>query len=129
MSILVCFSVLLHLAEDMSIEKKMKKHNIVRNLVAVLDAENSDLLSVVLLFLKKLSIIKENKDEMANRDIVGMLSRLIQAPSVHEGHVHTSLRLMLNLSFSATLQTQMVSAGLLPRLVSINLGLPFDSRH
>lgn len=48
----------------MSIEKKMKKHNIVTNLVAVLDADNPDLLSVVLLFLKKLSIIKENKDEM-----------------------------------------------------------------
>lgn len=60
----VCFSVLLHLAEDMAIEKKMKKHNIVKNLVAVLDADNPDLLSVVLLFLKKLSIIKENKDEM-----------------------------------------------------------------
>jgi hypothetical protein len=56
--------VLLHLAEDMAIEKKMKKHNIVKNLVAVLDADNPDLLSVVLLFLKKLSIIKENKDEM-----------------------------------------------------------------
>lgn len=54
----------MHLAEDMAIEKKMKKHNIVQNLVAVLDADNSDLISVVLLFLKKLSIIKENKDEM-----------------------------------------------------------------
>eukprot|EP00026_Physarum_polycephalum_P002706 Phypoly_transcript_02714.p1 GENE.Phypoly_transcript_02714~~Phypoly_transcript_02714.p1 ORF type:complete len:620 (+),score=86.23 Phypoly_transcript_02714:716-2575(+) len=113
----VCFSVLLHLAEDMAIEKKMKKHNIVKNLVAVLDAENPDLLSVVLLFLKKLSIIKENKDEMANRDIVSMLSRLIQAPSVHEGHVHTALRLLLNLSFSAVLQAQMANAGLIPRLV------------
>lgn len=114
----VCFSVLLHLAEDMAIEKKMKKHNIVKNLVAVLDADNPDLLSVVLLFLKKLSIIKENKDEMANRDIIGMLSRLIQAPSVHSIHVSLSLRLLLNLSFSSSLQFQMVNSGLLPLLVS-----------
>lgn len=64
MWIVVCFSVLLHLAEDMAIEKKMKKHSIVNNLVQLLDADNPDLLSVVLLFLKKLSIIKENKDEM-----------------------------------------------------------------
>ena len=63
----MCFSVLLHLAEDMAIEKKMKKHNIVKNLVAVLDADNVDLLSVVLVFLKKLSIIKENKDEMVSK--------------------------------------------------------------
>lgn len=122
----------------MAIEKKMKKHNIVKNLVAVLDADNPDLLSVVLLFLKKLSIIKENKDEMvrkemksvlsenitnltyqAQRGVVTMLARLLQAPAVHEGHVLTALRLLLNLSFSSVLQQLMANAALIPHLVNL----------
>ena len=60
----VCFHVLLNLAEDVTIEKKMKNRNIVFGLVEVLDWSNQELLIVSLTFLKKMSIFKENKNDM-----------------------------------------------------------------
>lgn len=53
-----------------------------------------------------------------------MLSRLLQAPSVHEGHLNIALRLLLNLSFSAVLQSQMATAGIIPCLVCPSLHSP-----
>lgn len=60
----LCFHVLLNLAEDPVVERKMKKRNIVGYLSAMLSRDNVDLLVLVVTFLKKLSIYKENKDEM-----------------------------------------------------------------
>lgn len=60
----VAFSILLNLAEDLTIERKMKKRKIVSYLVKMLDRDSVQLLMVVLSFLKKLSIFGENKNEM-----------------------------------------------------------------
>jgi hypothetical protein len=60
----VCFYILLNLAEDVSVEKKMKKRNLVANLIEPLDWEDAEMVIVILTFLKKLSIFKENKDDM-----------------------------------------------------------------
>jgi hypothetical protein len=62
----VCFHLLLNLAEDVTIEKKMKKRKLVTSLVRVLDWENPELLIVALTFLKKLSIFKENNKELVS---------------------------------------------------------------
>jgi hypothetical protein len=48
--------MLLNLAEDVTIEKKMKKRNLVDTLVELLDWENPELQIVILTFLKKLSV-------------------------------------------------------------------------
>ncbi len=53
------------MAEDFNIEKKMKKRKIVTYLVRLLERNDFHLLIVVLLFLRKLSIISENKAQMA----------------------------------------------------------------
>lgn len=52
------------MAEDFNIEKKMKKRNIVPYLVRMLERNDFNLLLVSLLFLRKLSIISENKTAM-----------------------------------------------------------------
>ena len=55
----VAFHLLLNLAEDLQIERKMRNL-----LLAMLDRNNPDLLFIVLNFLKKLSIFGDNKTEM-----------------------------------------------------------------
>lgn len=58
----MALSILLNLAEDFSIEKKMRKKNIISFLCKLLERNDFHLLIVVLLFIRKLSIISENKE-------------------------------------------------------------------
>lgn len=60
----VAFHLLLNLAEDLQIERKMKNRSIIGLLVTMMDRNNPDLLFIVLNFLKKLSIFGDNKTEM-----------------------------------------------------------------
>lgn len=58
----ISFTILLNLAEDFIIEKKMKKRKIVSILIKMLDRNDFHLLIISLLFLRKLSIVGENKN-------------------------------------------------------------------
>lgn len=60
----ISFSILLNLAEEPKIERKMVRKNMVGILMKMLDRNDFQLLIIVLLFLKKLSIISENKNQM-----------------------------------------------------------------
>jgi hypothetical protein len=60
----VCFQILLNLADNIQIERKMKKRKIVTYLIKMLERNNIFLLLVSVTFLKKLSIFAENKEEM-----------------------------------------------------------------
>jgi Kinesin-associated protein (KAP) len=76
----LCFYLLLNLAEDVSVERKMKKKNIVTLLMHMLERSNVELLILAVTFLKKLSIYKENKDQMAK---AGPLQLVVKGRSVH----------------------------------------------
>jgi hypothetical protein len=99
------------------IEKKMKGRGIVAALVHVLDWDAPELLIVVLTFLKKLSIFRENKNEMAKAPTIQKLARFV--PHDNEPVLNTVLRLLLNLSFDPELQGQITRAGLIPKLVGL----------
>ena len=60
----LCFYMLINLAEDIGVERKMRKKHIVHLLVSMLERSNVELLILAVTFLKKLSIYKENKDVM-----------------------------------------------------------------
>lgn len=60
----VAFYLLLNIAENVEVEKKMRKKNIIYMLLKTLNRSNTDLLILVVTFLKKLSIYRENKDIM-----------------------------------------------------------------
>jgi hypothetical protein len=60
----IALTILLNLAEDFNIEKKMRKRNIVTYLLRLLERNDFHLLIIVLLFLRKLSIFSENKKQM-----------------------------------------------------------------
>jgi hypothetical protein len=73
----VAFHLLLNLAEDLQIERKMKNRNVIQLLMTMLERNNPDLLFIVLNFLKKLSIFGENKNEMKDQGIIEKLNRFI----------------------------------------------------
>ena len=58
--------LLLNLAEDLNIEVKMVKRDIVKYLIEIMDRATPELVSLVLKFLKKLSVFQENKDIIVN---------------------------------------------------------------
>ena len=60
----LCFYLLLNLAEDMNMERMLCRNNLVRHLCRMLERSNVELLILAVMFLKKLSIYRENKDKM-----------------------------------------------------------------
>lgn len=112
----VAFYLLLNIAENTAFEEKMCRKNIIRMLVKTLDRQSIELLVLVVTFLKKLSIIRDNKDEMNRLDIVSKFPRLLQSSETEL--LHVTLRLIFNLSFDASLRSQMIRIGLLPKMVT-----------
>lgn len=112
----VAFYLLLNIAENVKVEEKMRKKNIIKLLIKSLDRQNIDLLVLVVTFLKKLSIVRDNKDEMNDLNIIERLPRLLQ--SMHPDLIQVTLKLLYNLSFDSTLRSKMVRVGFLPKLVT-----------
>ncbi|KAK3792823.1 hypothetical protein RRG08_038553 [Elysia crispata] len=113
----VAYYLLLNLAEDLSVELKMRNKGIVKMLVSTLDRSNFELLILVVSFLKKLSIFIENKKEMVDQNIVEKLTKLI--PCDHEDLLNITIRLLLNLSFDPDIRSKVIKFGLLPKLVNL----------
>jgi len=93
----IAFNILLNLANDLKVEKKMVKRNIISCLVRMLERNNGDLLVNTLYFLKKLSIIADNKDQMIEEGIIDRMPRFFKQNN--EPLKHLALRLLINLSF------------------------------
>lgn len=114
----VLFYLLLNIAEDIKIEEKMAKKNIVEMLVKTLDRDNIELLTLCVTFLKKLSIRGCNKDDLERLNCINKLSKLLsnyQDPEL----VHVTLKLLFNLTFDKKMRAKMCNIGLLPKLVSL----------
>lgn len=111
----VAFHLLLNLAEDLQIERKMKNRQIIISLINMLERNNPDLLFIVLNFLKKLSIFGENKNEMKENGIIEKLNRFI--PCNNQLLLQIALRTLYNLSFDHEIRNQMNDQGMIPKLV------------
>lgn len=120
----VAFYLLLNIAENVKFEEKMRKKNIVKMLIKALERQNIDLLILVVTFLKKLSIVRDNKDEMHNLHIVDKLPRLLQ--SSQPDLIQVTLKLIFNLSFDGGIRAKMIRVGLLSKLVTF---LSDDKHH
>lgn len=120
--LLVCFHVLLNLAEDPNSERKMRKKGLIPMLTGMLDRTSPRLLTVVLLFLKKLSIFRENKNEMTG---LGLIPRLVPKLSARSGDLNLlnlTIRLLFNLSFDASARETMMRGGVVPKAVALVSG-------
>jgi len=113
----VAFHLLMNLAEDLQIEKKMVNRGIIRLLIMMMERNNPDLLYIVLNFLKKLSIFGENKTEMKDYKIVDKLSRFV--PCGHQLLLQIALRLIYNLTFDQEIRQQIVECSMIPKFVEI----------
>ncbi|XP_065068315.1 kinesin-associated protein 3-like [Rhopilema esculentum] len=109
--------LLLNLGEDTKVEIKMKNKKIVTLLMGLLGRDNSELLILVVSFLKKLSIFQENKIEMAENNIIEKIAALI--PHENDDLLNITLRLLLNLTFDTDLREKAVKNALVPKLVSL----------
>lgn len=101
----VAFHLLLNLAEDLQIERKMKNRKVIFLLMAMLERNNPDLLFIVLNFIKKLSIFGENKNEMKENGIIEKLNRFI--PCNNTLLLQIALKTLFNLSFDQEIRIQM----------------------
>eukprot|EP00798_Chlamydomonas_sp_ICE-L_P013630 gene13630-19508_t len=113
----ICFYMLLNLAEDVNIERKMKKKNIAVFLVKMLERSNVELLILSTTFLKKLSIYRENKDKMGECGIVEKLCKFV--PVHNDVLLMSVLRLLHNLSFDQSQREEMVKHGLITKSVEL----------
>lgn len=112
----VAVNLLLNIAENTKVEEKMRKRNISGMLIKLLDRNTVDLLIVCVKFLKKLSVFRENKDDMADNNIVEKLAKIITIQN--KELTLLILKLLYNLSFDTKLREKIVLQGFLPKLVS-----------
>lgn len=112
----VAIYLLLNVAEDTPIEIKMTQKSIINYLDSMLDRKSLELLILVVSFLKRLSIYKENKDVMKELNIVTKLNKMI--PHQSDILISLILRLLLNLSFDNEIRAQIIKCGMLPKLVN-----------
>lgn len=120
----VGFYLLLNIAENVKFEEKMRKKNVIKMLITALDRQNIDLLVLSITFLKKLSIVKDNKDDMYELNLVKKLPKLLQ--SLNPDLIQVTLRLLFNLSFDGRIRGKMIEIGLLSKLVTF---LSDDKHH
>ena len=85
------------------VSKKMK---LIPHLINLLQRRNLELRQLAVMFLKKLSIFKENKDEMREGNISSELLQYV--PAATDELTMAVLRLMVNLSFDTGIRTQLV---------------------
>lgn len=113
----VGFYVLLNLAEDVAVERKMVKKGLIESLLLAADRSSSDLLVLVVTFMKKLSVFEENKNIFKAKNILHLLAKFI--PCSSQPLMNISLRLIFNLSFDVEVREQAVQLGMVPKLVSL----------
>uniref|UniRef100_A0A0G4GJD9 Kinesin-associated protein 3 n=1 Tax=Chromera velia CCMP2878 TaxID=1169474 RepID=A0A0G4GJD9_9ALVE len=123
-----CSLILLNLAEDLSVERKMVKRNIISILVPLLDRrECPELLLVTLTFLKKLCIFEENKNALVDEKVPQKTVELLQL-GMRSGNPYLTmltLRVLYNLSFSSEVRSRLVETGILQVLVELLKNPPF----
>jgi len=119
-----CVQILLNLAEDVHIEKKMVNRQLVGYLCGLLDREMEELLGGALTFLKKLSVFEDNRDQMFRHDVV---PKLVQLAHHHSAYIALSaLRVLHNLSFGEQVASSLAENGeLFKQLVDLLRHPPF----
>ncbi len=93
----VCFCILMNLAEDMSIEKKMIKKRLIPLLLAQLSRMRVNLLYLSIPFLHKISCAYESLAACRDMEMVNDVA--IFVPCSSECLTEMTIRLLYNLSF------------------------------
>ncbi|XP_059048860.1 kinesin-associated protein 3 isoform X1 [Achroia grisella] len=120
----VAFYMLLNIADNVKVEEKMHKKDIVGLLIGAMERHsNMDLLILIVSFLQKLSIFVENKNSMASRGVVEKIAPLLD--SQNADLINVTLKLLFNLTFDTKLRNKMIKIGLLPKFIQFTS----DDKH
>lgn len=119
----VSVHLLLNIAENPSVEKKLCNKNVTGVLVSMLERRNLELLILVATFLRKLSIYKENKEALKSLRVVEKLAMLLGARNAML--VSAIVELLINLAFDRAIREDMIKFGLVSQLAEL-LG---DNEH
>lgn len=107
--------ILLNISEDIKLEYKIVSKDIITVLVDLLDRNSADLLLVIVIYLKKLSIFVENKSKMKDLNIIKHLIPLL----FMDNHlvVYNTLKLIYNLIIDRELRVLFIRSGVMSKLV------------
>lgn len=127
-----CFAILYFMSEDQKIEQKMVNKNITLLLIQSLNRYydhntlNPDvtLLILVITFLRKLSIYVENKDLFIEHHLASKVQDTLSNTTVSGVNTnlhltHCILGLLINMSFDPQLKQEMMSSGLISKIISL----------
>lgn len=113
----VCLHILINLAENIQVEYRMVRKNLIEHMSRIFAHSNSvPLLSLTATFLKKLSLFEENKDRMVKSGLIPRICRFFPCASIEL--MIALLHLIFNLSFDAELRELMVKNSFIPKLVA-----------
>lgn len=113
----MAINILLNIAIDPVIEKKMAKRKIVASLIRLLERNDFHLLIIILLFLRKLSIISENVLFMLELNLVEKLNRFFTCNNVTL--LKLTLGIMKNICFNKDIRKAITTAGYIPKIVPL----------
>ncbi|OTF72586.1 kinesin-associated protein-like protein [Euroglyphus maynei] len=104
---------------DLKLEYKIHHKGIVSILGKLLERNNQELLLIVVLFLKKLSVFIEDKTQMKELCIYKSLTPLLYLDN--ELLIVNTLKLLYNLMIDRDIRVYLVRAGIIPKLISFFL--------
>ncbi|CAL8069836.1 unnamed protein product [Orchesella dallaii] len=113
----VAFDILLHMSENKFLHREILGRGIIPMLVSTLERKNLDLLSVVLTFLKNLSLFAQVKTQLSQLRIVENITELLNA-SVPKEIIDLCLGLLFNLCFDTRMRHKLVKLEMLPKVAS-----------
>ncbi|KAF4672506.1 Kinesin-associated protein 3 [Perkinsus chesapeaki] len=115
----IALLTLLHLAEDATVERKMVNGKLPSLIVRLLDRTWEPLLKVCLVFMKKLSVFREAKDQMVEAGVLRPLvaNCVLQYKSSPVGVL--ALHVLYNLSFDPGVRDALSESGVITTLVTV----------
>lgn len=113
----VAFDILLHMSENKFLHREILGRGVIPMLVSTLERKNLDLLSVVLTFLKNLSLFAEAKTQFSQLRIIENITELLNA-TVPIEITELSLALLFNLCFDTRMRHKLVKLDMLPKLAT-----------
>ncbi|XP_050675764.1 kinesin-associated protein 3 [Leptidea sinapis] len=120
----VAFYMLLNIADNVKVEEKMHKKDIVGLLIGAMERHsNMDLLILIVSFLQKLSVFIENKNVMVSKGIIDKLAPLLDSPNADL--VNVTLKLLFNLTFDSKIRNKIIKMNLLPKFIQFTS----DDKH
>ncbi|CAG5112727.1 Oidioi.mRNA.OKI2018_I69.chr2.g6908.t1.cds [Oikopleura dioica] len=111
--------LLLNLSENPDVQFKMRIKGIIKTLVEVIITRQAEpVLILALSMLQRMSVFKENKDEMKKQKVAGAVLPIVSDPKANDT-LNLTLRLLMNLSFDKVIRAQIAASHLIPPIAKL----------